>query len=897
MNPLVRFLRRRSSERDLDRELQFHLDRHVADLMRAGLSREQATRQARLALGGPEQVKEATRDAWGARWIEDASRDARLALRGMVRAPGFTVAVVLTLGVGIGATTAVWSITDALLRRSLPVERPDELYALLRTGIDDDHYRLSYPRFRRFQQEIAEIAPMAAVSAVSRVYAGIDAQPEAVQLQLVSGEYFRMLGVPASLGRVFADGDASAAGANPIAVLSHGFWSRRFGGDSSVIGRTITLNRSAFTIVGVAAPGFQGLTIGQTLDLWAPVTMQHEVGHRTDASSDNADSEQPWVPQEGVSWLTALVRVPPELRTQVATRLGTRFRSELPDELADRDSASRAHRLNERLVLEARPRGFSPLRDSFGEPLRILMGAVGLLLLIACANIAGLLMARGAVRRQEVALRVSLGARPSRLVRQLLAESLLLAALGGALGIVMAQWGSMAIVRRVFSGASIVPLDVSLNAGVLGFAAVTTLATGLLFGIAPALQASRGATYYGTRGVRATAAGQGHRVPLGRILVASQIALSLLLVTSAGLVLRSLVNIMGIDAGYEDSSVITARLDLRSGGYPVEQLPSLYERLQREVAAVPGVRSVSLSAYGVLTGFQRISGFTVPGRTLAPGTNSAQENFVSPEFFSTVGMRLLRGREFTALDRDGAPRVAIVSESMARRFFGSTDVVGARFGFGTPPEFEIVGVVADARVNNVRQVPRLVFYPLAQGSREYIYSLEARVTSTPAGIANAIRSAIGRVDAGIPVGAVRSLRDTLDSQLWRERLVVRLAGAFGLIALLIAAIGLYGVVAYSASRRTNEMGVRLALGASPTGVRRLVLGDSLVTVLLGIGLGVALSIPALRLTRALLFGVSPHDPASLAVAAILLLITGLLAAAVPAWRASRIDPIAAIRAE
>ena len=896
MNALLRLLRRRSSERDLDRELRFHIDTHVADLERAGLSREQATREARLALGGPEQVKEATRDAWGARWVNDAGRDARLAVRGMARARGFTVAVVLTLAVGIGATTAVWSITDALLRRSLPVERPDELHALLRTGIDDDHYRVSYPRFRRFQKEIAGLAPMAAMTSTSRVYAGIDAQPETVQLQLVSGEWFSLLGVRAALGRVFADGDASSPGANPVAVLSHGFWSRRFGGDSSVIGRNITLNRVSFTIVGVAAPQFQGLTVGQSLDVWVPITMQHDVDYRTSASSNNADSEQPWVPQEGMSWLRTLVRTPPDIHAQVATRLATRFRAELPDELADRDSVARAHGLNERLVLEPRPRGFSPLRDSFAEPLRILMGAVGLLLLVACANIAGLLMARGASRRHELAMRVSLGARPGRLVRQLLTESLLLAALGGVVGVLVAQWGSTAIVRAVYNGARTVPLDVTLNAGVLAFAALTTILTGLLFGLAPALQASRATMYHGTRGTRTTSAGETHRVPLGRLLVASQIALSLLLVTSAGLALRSLVNIMGIDSGY-DSTVVIARLDLRSGGYTVQQFPSLYERLRREVGALPGVQSVSLSATGVASGFQRISGFTVPGRTLRPPTNSAQENVVSPEFFSTVGMRLLRGRAFTEQDRVGAPRVAIVSEATARQFFGTTDVVGLRFGFGTPPEFEIVGLVSDGRVNNLREVPRLVFYPLAQRPSEYIYSLEARVNGVSAGITSAIRTAIGRVDAGIPVGGVRTIRDTFESQLWRERLLARLAGAFGLIALLIAAIGLYGVVAYSASRRTNEMGVRLALGATPAGVRHLVLGDSLVTVMLGIGLGVALSIPALGVTRAMLYGVSPHDPIAIATAAALLLVTGVVAAAYPAWRASRIDPISAIRSE
>jgi predicted permease len=897
MNALVRFLRRRSANRDLQREVEFHLDAHIADLMRAGLTRDEAARQARLALGGPEQVKEDTRDAWGARWLDDAARDARFALRGMARAPGFAAAVVLTLAVGIGATTAVWSITDALMRRSLPIQQPDELHAVLRTGINDDNYRMSYPRFRRLQQAVAGLAPMAAMSGTTRIYARIDEQPEQVQLQLVSGEWFRLLGVPAALGRVLADGDATASGANPVAVLSHGFWTRRFGGDSAIVGRVVTLNRTSFTVIGVAAPSFQGLTVGQSLDVWTPVTMQHELGYRTSAaSSSSAHTEQPWIPQDGMSWLTTLVRVPAGSYTAVATRLATLFRSELPDELADRDSAARAQGLNERVVLEPRPRGFSPLRDAFREPLRILLGAVALLLAIACANIAGLLMARGSARRHEVAMRISLGARRGRLVRQLLTESLLLAMFGGVLGMILAQWGATAIVRAVYNGASTFPLDVTLNGGVLTMAALTTIVTGVLFGLAPALQASRAAVYHGSRGISTRSEASDHRLPLGRLLVASQIALSLLLVTTAGLALRSLVNMTGINTGY-DATVVTARVDLRAGGYPVDQLAGLYERLTQEIGAVPGVRSVSLSTAGLATGFRRISGFTVPGRSLTPPHNAAQENFVSPAFFSTVGMRLLRGRDFSESDRDGAARVAIVSESAARQFFGTTDAVGARFGFGTPPELEVIGVVADARVNNVLEVPRLVFYPLAQAPRDYIYSIEARIDGAPTGITSAIRAAIGRVDAAIPVGAVRTLRETLDAQLWRERLLARLAGAFGLIALLIAAIGLYGVVAYSATRRTNEMGVRLALGATPGGVQRLVLGDSLLTVLGGIALGVALSIPALGVTKSLLYDVRPHDPAALAIASLLLLTIGVLAAAIPAWRASRIDPLTAIRAE
>jgi hypothetical protein len=479
MNLLLRLFRRKSLERDLERELQFHLDAHVADLMRAGLSREAALREAKLALGGLELVRETTRDARGTRWLEDCVRDSRFALRGMARSPGFTAAVVLTLAIGIGATTAVWSITDALMRRSLPIDRPDELHAIKRVGIEDDNYRMSYPRFQRFRTDFGDSVPLAAMATMIRVYARIDAQPEQVQMQLVSGEWFPLLGIGAAAGRVLGPADNRTMGAHPVAVLSHGFWTRRFGGDRAVIGRTFTINGQSLSVIGVAEPGFRGLTVGQSVDLWVPVVMQHQAGHRIDAFSSNADTEEPWVTQDGIHWLTVLVRTNPARSAPIERRVESRFRAEQQEEYANRDSMTQARAMREHLALEPRPRGFSPLRETFGEPLRMLMAGVGLLLLISCGNIAGLLMARGAARRHEVAVRVSLGARAGRLVRQMLTESIVLAVLGGASGLLVAQWVSSAIVSAVYNGARTVPLAVSIDGGVLAFAAVVTLSTGL----------------------------------------------------------------------------------------------------------------------------------------------------------------------------------------------------------------------------------------------------------------------------------------------------------------------------------------------------------------------------------------------------------------------------------
>jgi predicted permease len=388
-----------------------------------------------------------------------------------------------------------------------------------------------------------------------------------------------------------------------------------------------------------------------------------------------------------------------------------------------------------------------------------------------------------------------------------------------------------------------------------------------------------------------------HRLPLGRVLVMSQIALSLVLVVTAGVFVRTLRNLLVIDPGYEREHVVVARLDIRAAGYDSAGLPALYDRLLGAAAAIPGVRSTSLSLNSLAGGGTRTSGFVVPGRTLPPGESStAQENYVTPDYFNTVGMTIVQGRGFTRADKDGAPKVAVISESMARHFFGTERVVGSRFGYETPPDLEVVGVVKDARVNALREAaPRLVFRPLAQGPREYMTSLEVRVAGPREPVTAALRNAIRQVDPMLPLRDITPLSDLLERGLTSERLVARLAGSFGVLALLLAAIGLYGVMGYSVSRRTNEMGVRLALGASPGGVRLLVLRESLITSAAGVVLGLALLLPVQGVTGRLVYGVSPRDPATVVLGTALLLAVTAVAAFVPAWRASRIDPVDAIR--
>lgn len=900
MSWLGRLLGKRALDRDLDRELQAHLALLTDDLMRSGLPREEANRRARITLGGVEQVKEASRDARGTRFIEDWWQDTRYALRALRRSPGFSAAAILTLAVGIGANTAVWSVLDALVLRALPVEKSDELYALHRgePSDEDPYYLFSFLRMGRFQGVLPDSVRIGAMSSIARLYVTADGPAQPVEAQLVSGNWFQVLGVGAARGRVLGPGDDGDLGAHPVAVLSDAYWARQFGRSPAAVGSTIRLNGAPLTVVGVAEPEFGGLTVGLPVDLWVPLVMQEQVRFSGNAGNDDADSEKPWLPQDGISWLTLVSRVPAGMRSQVEARLANQYRAEVAEETVEADSATRAHRLRDQLALEPLAKGFSPLRSQFGHPLKVLLGGVGLVLLIACANLASLLLARSASKSQEVAVRVSLGARPGRLLRQVLTESLTLALLGGLASLVVAWWGGTALLRAASATGTRIPIALALDLRLLAFAFLLTLITGLLFGLAPGLRAARTAPFGSFKTGGRVAERSLHRLPLGRLLVMAQIALSLVLIAGAGLFVRTLRNYLEIDTGFARESVVEARIDTRSAGYAPEQLPAFYQRLQEAVAAVPGVRSVGLTMYGLAGGAARTSGFQVPGQTRPPDWDwSAQENFVTAGYFATVGIVLLRGREFSAADVVGGPKVAVVSQAMAKHFFGTEDVLGKRFGYGDP-EFEIVGVVRDARVNGLKQAPRrLVFRPLSQEPGEYIQSIEARVAGLPADVARPIRAAIAAVDPNLPVREVVGVSDLMERGLSRELLLARLAGVFSGLALLLAAIGLYGVVAYSVSQRTNEMGIRLALGAGPSRVWRMVLRDSLGMVAVGLGLGVALWVPLQGLVRGLVYGLSPRDPLTLLFAVAVLAAVGVMAASLPAWRAARVDPARALRGE
>lgn len=900
MSWLSRLLRGRTLDRELDRELRAHLALMTDDLIRSGIPPEEARRQAAIALGGVEQVKEASRDARGTRIVEDWWQDTRYAVRSLRRTPGFSLAAILTLAVGIGANTAVWSVMDAVMFRVLPVARSEELYTI-RHGApsgDDPSYLFSWPGMGRFRGVLPDSIPIAGMGSIVRMYAAGTFRAEPVEAQLVSGNWFQVLGLGAASGRLLTSGDDDP-GSPPIAILSHAYWDRQFGRDPATVGSVIRLNGFPLTVAGVAEPGFDGLTVGLQVDLWVPLRLQPEVRYSGGAWSRDANTDKPWLPQDGIAWLTLVTRTPAGTFRQTEARLAAQYRAELLERNSDTsDAAGRARRLRDRLELEPLAKGFSPLRQAFADPLQVLMVGVGLVLLIACANLAGLLIARGAARSQEASVRAALGARAGRLFRQSLTESLTLALIGGLVSPVVAWWGGHALVRAASAGPRPIPLALALDAPVLGFAALLSVVTGLLLGLAPAWRAARALPFGSFQAGGRIAARSLHRLPLGRLLVVSQIALSLVLLAAAGLFARTLRNFLAVDTGYAAERVLEARIDPRGAGYSMEALPGLYQRLLDAVGAVPGVRSVSLSMHGLGVGAQRLSDFTVPGVDRPPDfKRQGQENFITPGYFATVGMVLLRGREFTANDRLDAPRVTVVNEAFARHFFGSLDVIGKRFGYDQP-QFEIVGVVRDARVNHLKLAPtRMIFRPLSQTPEEYVQSVEVRADGAPAEVTQMIRFAIASVDPDLPVREVVPVAELLGRGLSRERLLARLAGVFGVMALLLAAIGLYGVVAYSVTQRTNELGIRMALGARPGSVLAMILRDSLAMVVAGLVLGLALWLPLQGLVRSMVFGLSTRDPLTLTAAALVLGLVGAAAASLPARRAARVDPAQALRAQ
>ncbi len=897
MTWLHRLFARNRLERELDAELSFHVDRLAHDFVAAGLPPGEARRRALLRFGGIEPMKEAARDVRGTRWLEDAGRDVRYAFRMMRRAKGFTSAALLSLALGIGANAGVFSVIQALLLRPLPIARPNEIVFLNRTGFDEPNLRFSHPELQRLAGEIRD-ASFAGMSSAARMQLSAGNGAELVLGQLVTGTWFPLLGVRASAGRLLTPADDRTLGGSPVAVVSDAFWTRQFGRDPAIVGRSVQLNGVAVTIVGIAPPGFSGVTVAESIDLWLPVAMQQELRYQGNASINNADIRKPWVPQDGIEWLTIVARTPPAA-PRIAARIDDSYRRHLQQTVTSiQNPERRAYRLREHATLLPGARGLSPLRDEMSRALLVLMVTVALLLLVACANLANLLLARTSARSSEFAVRLALGAGRRRLAAQLLTESLTVALIAGVAAVAVAHWSGQALLALASSGPRTIPLDLPVDWQLLAFALGVSLATGLLFGLAPVRRLSRADVAADLKTARrATGTERTVLVPFSKVLVVAQVALSLALLVGAALFVRTFQNLMSVDAGFEREQVLSVRLDPRLAGFTEPQLPALYDRLIEHARLIPGARGAALALSGPVSGSARTSSFAILGRPTRIADDSARVDFVTADYFTTVGTRLVRGRLFTDRDRDGAAPVAIVNEAMARHFFGKDDPIGNRIGDDNP-DIEIVGVVRDARVDGPREVvPPMIYYPLAQRRGEYIRNLLVRLSGSAQRAPAEVRRAIAAADSNLAVREVVTLAQLSERTVSRERLVSSLTAVFGLLAVAVACLGLYGTVSYSVVRRTNEIGIRLALGASLGAVRWMVLRETLALIAAGACAGLALALTSLRAVGTLLYGLSPHDPVTLVSATLLVATVGVLAGAIPAWRASRIDPVTALRAE
>jgi predicted permease len=890
--------RRRRLETEMEDELRFHIEKRAEHLTRAGLAPAEAEHQARIEFGGGQSYREQCREARGFRLFDEAIQDIRYTLRSLRGHPGFAAVAILSVALGIGANTAIFSLLNGVALKWLPVAAPQQLFVL---GWSDPHTprRFSWPTFERFHATVPH-TPMAAVTRTARMNAMIDGAPaaEVATGQLVSGEYFSVLGLHPVLGRLFTPDDNRTVGGHPVAVIGYGFWQRRFASSPDILGRGIALNGAHFTIVGVSPPGFSGVWADSPADVWVPVMMQAAVRYAGNRSSHNGDDDKPWPPQEQILWLDIVARIPADRMASERARLSVAFQQELTHVAAlyGDDATRRSAVLAQHLELDSAGRGFSYLRKHFAKPLVVLLAMVGLVLLIACANVANLLLARASSRQREIAVRLSIGAGRARLMRQFFTESAVLAVLGALVGLLIAVATTTFLVHQVFGDSPGTAPPVNPDLRVILFTLAITFLTGLLFGLLPAIRGTRvdlsGAMKSGGRAVHGGSKGSGMK-----LLVASQVALSLVLLVTAGLFARSFRHLLDVDPGFDRESVLAIRVDPRSAGFTEQQLPDLYRRLVDRINAVPGVRSASVAADGVVSGSTSTSGIEIAGyQKQSDERIEFQTDSVGLNYFSTVGMHIVEGRDFTWRDDEHAPKVAIVNQTLARRYFPGRSAIGQRFG-DDKPDVQIVGVVADARVNDVREAPPIMaWYPMAQ-HLEYSDFITVRANGDPRPVAAQLRAAVAQAAPNLTVARIRTLDEQIRTDLMEEHLIVQLTSAFGALALLLAAVGLYGVMSYAVARRTAEFGVRMALGASRQEVLWMMIRESALIVALGLACGLPLMLAATRLVDSMLFGVSSSDPLSILLATTTLVAVALLAAAIPAFRASRVDPMVALRYE
>lgn len=878
---LAAMFRRNSLDRDLDEQVRSHLQLLEDEYIAQGMSPREARDRARRDFGGVDQIKEVYRDQRSYPVLENLWQDLRHSFRLCRRNPAFTVAAVISIALGIGANTAVFSLFNAILLSRLPVAHPQELISIAKTGGPVYFRGFSYPLFVKLRDRHDLYQDIVAATHTTRVRLTASASSGFAWKEYVSGNYFQMLGVHPTAGKLITDGEAQYPGAMPVAVLSYDFWRDRFAGRSDAIGQAIRIDDTVFTIVGVAAQGFRGIDTEGRVDVWLPLGCY-------DAS---------WMNNHGANWLRLLARRLPAVPNEaVRSAVQTMYEQDVRDHL--KTNPWGRDMLALRTEVEPAAGGLSYLKEQFAGPLQVLFVLTSVLLVIACANVAGLLLARGSARRKEIAMRLSIGASRLRILQQWLTESFVLAFSGGVLGIALASWTARMLVAFLPSTDNLILPDVGLDRTVLLFALAATTVSALAFG---GLSAWRSLAFDPAPALKETNSAPRTRLLSRRALLVTEVALCVVLLAGAGLFARTLASLRWIDPGFRQEGVLTFWLDLPKN-YKAADSASLHTKLLDSLNTMPGVVSASTATTGPYRG-GRMTGsmviFTPQGRRTA----FVDEQIVTQKYFETLGVTPVRGRLFEHSDRGAAQLPAVVNQNFAREYFGTADPTGSTISLDpdkveVAPRIRIVGVVPDIR-----------HYGLREKSTPYVYILQderrpsssgcflVRANVPPDTLLPAIRRQIQDLDQNAAITSAITLEQTVNGSLVRERLLATLSAIFGLLALALAAVGLYGLLSYVVVQRTSEIGVRIALGATRGNVLRLVMRDALVLLGAGVAIGLPAAFAVSQLAASFLYGVKPNDPATVIGAALLMIATGAVAAFIPSRRAASTDPITALRYE